>query len=61
MAFHPEKIFGGGLLVSEGRREVILAVSNGNKIKSALIFDFDEARLIAEDILQCVKGGGGNA
>lgn len=61
MAFHPEKIFGGGLLVSEGRREVILAVSNGNKIKSALIFDFDEARLIAEDILQCLKEGGGDA
>ena len=61
MAFHPEKIFGGGLLVSDGRREVILAVSNGNKVKSALIFDFDEARLIAEDILQCVREGDGDA
>ena len=61
MAFHPEKIFSGGLLVSDERREVILAVSNGNEIKSALIFDFDEARLIAEDILQCVREGDGDA
>lgn len=61
MAFHPEKIYGGGLLVSDGRREVILAVSNGNEIKSALIFDFDEARLIAEDILRCVREVGGDA
>lgn len=61
MAFHPEKIFGGGLLVSGGRQEVILAVSNGHEIKSALIFGFDEARLIAEDILQCLKEGDGDA
>ena len=61
MAFHPEKIYGGGILVSEGRRDVILAASNGRKITSALVFDFDEARLIAEDILRCVEDGDDDA
>ena len=43
-----------------GRREVLISVSDGKKITKALIFDFDEARLIAEDILQCVKDGDGD-
>lgn len=61
MAFHPEKIFGDGLLVTGGRREVLISVSDGKKITKVRIFDFDEARLIAEDILQCLGEGDGDA
>lgn len=57
MSFHPEKIYGDGLLVTRGRREVLISVSDGEEITAVRIFDFDEARLIAEDILQCVKDG----
>ena len=52
MAFHPEKIYGDGLLVTGGRREVLIGVSDGKEITAVRIFDFDEARLIAEDILR---------
>lgn len=61
MAFHPEKFYGGGLLVTGGRREVLISVSDGKKITKVRIFDFDEARLIAEDILRCVREGDGDA
>ena len=61
MAFHPEKIYGDGLLVTGGWREVLIGVSDGKEITAVRIFDFDEARLIAEDILRCVKEGNGDA
>ena len=52
MALHPER-YGDGLLVTGGRSEVLISMTDGKKVTKCRIFSFAEARAIAEDILQC--------
>lgn len=52
MALHPEK-YGDGLLVTGGRNEVLISMTDGKNVTKCRIFSFAEARAIAEDILQC--------
>ena len=56
MALHPEK-YGDGLLVTRGRNEVLISMTDGKKVTKCRIFSLAEARAIAEDILQCIKEG----
>ena len=52
MALHPEK-YGDGLLVTGGRNEILISMTDGKKVTKCRIFSLAEARAIAEDILQC--------
>lgn len=52
MALHPER-YGDALLVTRGRNEVLISMTDGKKITKCRIFSLAEARAIAEDILQC--------
>ena len=56
MALHTER-YGDGLLVTCGRNEVLISMTDGKKVTKCRIFSLAEARAIAEDILQCIKEG----
>lgn len=54
MAHHYDR-YGDGVLVTGGRREVMISVTDGKNVCKCRIFSLDTAKAIAEDILQCCE------
>lgn len=54
MALHLER-YGDGLLVTGGRNEVLISMTDGKKVTKCRILSIDTARALAEYILQCCK------
>ena len=56
MSLHPERK-DSGLYITGNRSEIMLIMTEGNIAECCRIYNFDQARKIAEDILQCIKEG----
>lgn len=57
MALFRDK-YGDGVMITKGRKEVIIAITDGNKITKCRILSIDTARALAWYILQCCKEDG---
>lgn len=54
MALFRDK-YGDGVMITEGRKEVSISTTDGNKITKCRILSKDTARALAEYILQCCE------
>ena len=60
MAHHYDR-YGDGVLVTGGKREVLISATDGKKVLKCVIFSLDTARKVAVDILQQVQEADGDA
>ena len=56
MSLHPERK-GSGLYITGNRSEIMFIMTDENIAECCRIYNFDQARKIAEDIFQCIKEG----
>ena len=49
--------YGDGVMITKGRKEVLVSTMDGNKVTKCRILSIDTARALAEYILQCIKEG----
>ena len=54
MALFRDK-YGDGVMITEGRKEVIISTTDGTKVTKCRIFSIDTARALADYILQCCE------
>lgn len=54
MALFRDK-YGDGVMITEGRKEVLISTTDGNKVTKCRILSIDTARALADYILQCCK------
>ena len=57
MALFRDK-YGDGVMITEGRKEVLISTTDDNKVTKCRILSIDTARALAEYILQCCEGDG---
>ena len=54
MALFRDK-YGDGVMITKGRKEVLISTTDGDKVSKCRILSIDTARALAEYILQCCK------
>lgn len=56
MALFRDK-YGDGVMITKGRKEVLISATDGNKVTKFRILSIDTARALGDYILQCIKEG----
>lgn len=54
MALFRDK-YGDGVMITKGRKEVLISTTDGNKVTKCRILSIDTALALAEYILQCCE------
>lgn len=54
MALFRDK-YGDGVMITKGRKEVLVSTTDGNKVSKCRILSIDTARALAMYILQCCQ------
>lgn len=54
MALFHDK-YGDGVMITKGRMEVLISITDGNKVTKCRILSIDTARALAMNILHCCE------